>query len=383
MKNIKIESFGPIQEADITFGDLTFFVGPQASGKSILLQMLKLISDKTTVETRLENYGYVWGNIEEDNLERFFGEGMADVWNKRTKIEVDGKEYKKNFLLPKKPGNNEEIDETIFYIPAQRVLCLNYGWPRFFTDFEASVPYVLRDFSETLRFYLEAGFTHSESPVFPQSPNRINGLLTDSFNESIFYNGKVTVDSQAKKRLKLNINGLDLPFMTWSTGQKEFMPLLMGIYFLLSSKKIHRPGIDTVIIEEPEMGLHPEAIKSFILQIIALLTLGYKVIVSTHSPVLLEFAWAFNMLKAAQASDETLLELFNLEKNEKNEALVEGVLSDKTIKTYYFQNTDFKVNVKDISSLDAGNEDLAIAEWGGLSSFASKASEIVSLIAAK
>jgi hypothetical protein len=29
---LKVENFGPIKQADVTFGDLTVFVGPQAAG---------------------------------------------------------------------------------------------------------------------------------------------------------------------------------------------------------------------------------------------------------------------------------------------------------------------------------------------------------------
>lgn len=383
MENIKIKSLGPIKEADINFGDLTFFVGPQASGKSIILQLIKLAADKPNIATRLKNYGYVWGTIEEDNFERFFGEGTANIWNKRTEIEIDGVPYLKNNLLPTKPGSETGEKETVFYIPAQRVMCLNYGWPRFFSDFEDSAPFVLRDFSETLRLYLEAGFTHRESAVFPQNPNRVNGSLTDSFNESIFRGAEITVESEVKNRLKLNINGLSLPFVAWSTGQKEMMPLLIGFYWLCPGLYVRRGDLQTVIIEEPEMGLHPEAIKSVMLQIMDLMVRGYSVIVSTHSPVFLEFAWAFNILKEANSGDDALIDLFGLKKDSQNQALFKGVLEQKILKTYFFDNQNFKVNVKDISSLDAGNEDLAIAEWGGLSSFASKAGEIVASIAAK
>ena len=115
MENIKIKSLGPIQEADINFGDLTLFVGPQASGKSILLQLIKLITDKNSIETTLKNYGYVWGTNEDDNLERFFGEGMDGVWNKRTAVSVDGQPFVKNSLLPEKPGQDNKEKETIFY----------------------------------------------------------------------------------------------------------------------------------------------------------------------------------------------------------------------------------------------------------------------------
>ena len=33
MDKLKVENFGPIEKADVTFGDLTFLVGAQASGK--------------------------------------------------------------------------------------------------------------------------------------------------------------------------------------------------------------------------------------------------------------------------------------------------------------------------------------------------------------
>jgi ABC-type uncharacterized transport system ATPase subunit len=39
---LQVKQLGPIREADITFGDLTVIVGPQATGKSILLQTIKL-----------------------------------------------------------------------------------------------------------------------------------------------------------------------------------------------------------------------------------------------------------------------------------------------------------------------------------------------------
>lgn len=381
MENIKIKSLGPIKEADINFGDLTLFVGPQASGKSILLQLIKLLVDKNNIETTINAYGYVWGSNEDDNLERFYGEGMSGVWNESTRIQFEGKSFSRKFLSPRKNEIQTFASEKLFYIPAQRVLCLNYGWPRFFSDFEDSVPFVLRNFSETLRQYLERGFTHDQSAVFPQKGHD-NEPLCYSFDDSIFHGGRVTVDLLTKKRLKLNINDMSLPFMTWSAGQKEFMPLLLGFYWLTDTKTGQRRGVNYVIIEEPEMGLHPHAIKSVILQIVNLLSRGYKVIVSTHSPILLEFAWAFNILKEAKADSKAFTELFDLDKKGDYSTVFGNEFINKTINTYYFDRKDEGVIVKDISSLDAGNEDPAVAEWGGLSSFASKAADIVSTIAA-
>jgi predicted ATP-dependent endonuclease of OLD family len=60
MKNIRVTNLGQIKEADINFGDLTLFVGPQATGKSILLQLIKLLLDSQDIVNNLNNNGYDW-----------------------------------------------------------------------------------------------------------------------------------------------------------------------------------------------------------------------------------------------------------------------------------------------------------------------------------
>ena len=47
---LRIENVGQIKKAEIDFGDLTVFVGPQATGKSIALQLLKLLLDTGQVQ---------------------------------------------------------------------------------------------------------------------------------------------------------------------------------------------------------------------------------------------------------------------------------------------------------------------------------------------
>ncbi len=389
MDNIKIKSLGPIQDANINFGDLTLLVGSQASGKSILLQLIKLIVDKNHIRKTLEQYGYVWGNEADKILDRFLGEGMSSIWNKETDVIFGGKPFTKESLIPQRgrKEKDENKEELIFYVPAQRVICLNNGWPRFFTDYEDSVPYVLRYFSETLRQLLENGLLSTNTKndiIFPQT-QRLKESLRDSFNESIFHDSKIVLDKSVKKRLKLSIDNHDglppssIPFMAWSAGQKEFMPLLLSFYWLCPPSKVTRKdAIKYVIIEEPEMGLHPQAIESVLLQVLDLIARDYKVIISTHSPLLLEFTWAFNLLKETKAGDDAFFELFKVKKTPAFSRLFKGLLKNKQLNTYYFDRIGNKTSVKDISSLDAGSEDIAISEWGGLSSFASKASNIVS-----
>jgi len=45
------------------------------------------------------------------------------------------------------------------------------------------------------------------------------------------------------------------------------------------------------------MGLHPQAIATFGLLLLELMQRDYRVIVSTHSPVLLDLAWAIRELR--------------------------------------------------------------------------------------
>jgi hypothetical protein len=319
----------------------------------------------------------LYGKKADDVLDIFFGEGMHGIWTDKTKITFDKQSILRSDLLTKGLRDYKTAEEQLFYIPAQRILSIADGRPKYFTEFDESVPYVLRHFSETLRQLLQNGISKQDE-VFPQS-QRLKEPLRDSFNDSIFHNGKIVIDNKSgQKKLKMQIDGMSIPFMTWSAGQKEFMPLLLSFYWLCPASKISkRDAIDYVVIEEPEMGLHPQAIVSVILQIIDLISRGYKVVVSTHSPVLLEFAWAFNYLKKSKANDDSLFDLFGIKKTAPTKRLFENILSDKTISTYYFDRENDKVTVKDISSLDAGSEDSAMSEWGGLSHFSGKATDVI------
>lgn len=381
MEKLRLKSFGPISEAEISFGDLTLLVGPQASGKSILLQLLKLLIDKNNIKRTLEQYSFIWGKEENKILDFYFGEGMHKIWRKESEIKLDNKSFQKDFLLPSKTGRigkTSKNEETLFYIPAQRILSVADGRPKNFMEFDVSTPYVLRHFSETLRQLLQNGMDNKEA-IFPIN-NRLKKPLRDSFNDSIFHNGKVIVDEKTgQKKLKMQIEGMNVPFIAWSAGQKEFMPLLMGFYWLCPPSKVSKKDeYKYVVIEEPEMGLHPQAIKSVILQVLDLLSRNYKVIISTHSPVLLEFAWAFNLLKKSKVKDDALFDLFDLNKSAPTIRLFKDLLSIKSINTFYFSREKDKVFVKDITSLDAGSEDEAVSEWGGLSQFSGKVTDVVS-----
>jgi len=288
MDSFCIQNFGPIDNISVDFGDLTIFVGPQASGKSVALETLKLAIDRDNIIETLDRYNYIIGHNTEKILNVYYGEGMSGIWKNDSKIEIDGESFLRKSLPKKGEGN----DETLFYIPAQRIMSISDGRPKNFMEFDSSSPYVLRSFSETLRLFMQHGMGNADV-LFPMK-NRLKSFLRRSFDESIFHQAKIIMDERSgQKKMVLNIDNMSIPFMSWSAGQKEFMPLLLAFYCLSGppSKVVKKEKFKYVVVEEPEMGLHPRAIISVILQILELIQSdGYKVIVSTHSPVFLEFA---------------------------------------------------------------------------------------------
>ena len=376
-----IKNFGPIREVRLAFGDLTVFIGTQASGKSLALQLLKLLLDKQFVTATMDKFNYVVAKNPDNILNFFFGEGLSGLWTADTLISDGTKSYTKNSLLSKP---SPDAPESLFYIPAQRIISIADGRPKNFMEYDASTPFVLRQFSEMLRLFIQHGI-NGNKVVFPLR-NHLKSDIKKSFQENVFHKGKVVIDdSSGQKKMQLSLDKMNIPFMAWSAGQKEFMPLLMAFYCLSGSplNALEQSQYHYVVLEEPEMGLHPKAIQSVLLQIIELMQNGYKVIVSTHSQVLLEFAWAFNIVKGCDAmpmqKEKMLQKMFDAEQCKSIVNMTKGIF-EKTIKTYYFDDKGEGVMTQDISPLDATSNNQSMADWGGLSQFADKTSEIVSQV---
>ncbi len=375
MNKLSLYNFAKIREAHFNFGDLTIFIGPQATGKTLVLELIKLIEDKVIIGENLNKYGYSWENNKEF-LSLFFGEGLDIVWNKdETRVIKDGNAFKLN-PRPKGRRNDEMKKEKVFYIPAHRVITLEAGWPKPFMAYSPGDPYVLKQFSETIRQVLE----RMKSKIFPIE-GRMKKNLRDSIDNSIFWGGELSSTRRGmRKRIVIKVQDREIPIMGWSAGQREFVPLLVGLYNLLPSGRVEKvKDIDIVIIEEPEMGLHPKALESFMLTILDLLRRGYKVFLSTHSAVLLDLIWTIKAIKQNKnKAKEYFKALFNIKQPYFDNAFESAV--EKTYKIFYFKpETDNSVSIKDISDLDNfENED--IADWGGFLSFNTRANEIVAEI---
>jgi hypothetical protein len=377
MSTLRISSFGQINHAELAFGDLTVLVGPQATGKSIALQLLKLLVDTGYVQHELRRHGMDWGKKLPEFFDLYFGEGMKSIWRDGSAVTWNGDSIDMAGLAERM---RKKGDERLFFIPAQRVLALRDGWPRPFTDYAPGDPFAVREFSEKLRLLVEREFTTDD--LFPRQ-KRLKSAFRELLQRDVFAAFQLKVDRyRSQKRLVLGPSAAQepLPYMVWSAGQREFVPLLLGFYWLMPPSKVARRGkIEWVVIEEMEMGLHSRAISVVMLMVFELLRRGYRVCISTHSPQVLECAWALRHLKRYQARPEDLLEVFKVPKSAGLLEVSEAVMG-KEVRAFHFDSGT--KGVRDISALDTDTGEPGVDGWGGLSEFSSRVNEAVGRAAA-
>src|SRR5262249_24540069 len=82
---LSISDFAHIKQVNIEFGDLTVLVGPQGSGKSLVLQILKLVIDGRVTAETMYRYGLLYTGAE-NFMARYLGQGMEYSWRGKTEI---------------------------------------------------------------------------------------------------------------------------------------------------------------------------------------------------------------------------------------------------------------------------------------------------------
>jgi hypothetical protein len=377
MKRISIKNVGPISAADVTLADLTVLVGPQATGKSVFLQVLKLIVDFPAIQAELRRFNIDWQGNSQSFFELYFGDGMGTLWGAKSELSVDG-EAKSLLEFARSPRNRPK-HEHLFFIPAQRVMSLRDGLTRPFTDYRAGDPFALREFSERLHGLVQNEFGKNPA-LFPKA-NRLNASLREPLIDHVFGGFGLNVDAENfQKRIVLSppMGGKSLPYLVWSAGQREFVPLLLGLYWLLPPGKVSRRGeLEWVVIEELEMGLHPKAISATLALVLELLSRGYRVCLSTHSPHVLDVVWGLQFLKANGGKPQEVLDILGIKPNAGTNKLAKAAL-DKTFTVHSFRRN---APVEDISGLDPASESREEAGWGGLTEFSGRVGDVVAKVA--
>jgi energy-coupling factor transporter ATP-binding protein EcfA2 len=361
---LEVRGLAQIAHARIEFGDLTVLVGPQGAGKSLLLQTWKLALDSGEIVSALRDAGSPLSSAEE-LLDAYYGEGMSVAWGAKTRVLVDDEP-----MLLRNVLRAREDPARVFFVPAHRALLMSEGWPAPFMRLKADTPTVARLFSQSL---YERFTGRKAGDLFPVE-RRLKKSVRELIDGAVFHGGRVRLEKAGlQTRLELGYGKTRLPFMTWTAGQREFTPLLLGLYRVLPERRQRKdPEIEWVIIEEPEMGLHPEALNAVMALVLDLLWRGYRVVLSTHSPFVLDVVFALQSLREAKQGARRLREAFGLPGTKEVRASMAAAL-EKSTRTYFLGfDQRLRVRSRDISSLDPGAEDKATAEWGGLTGFSGR-----------
>lgn len=379
MNRLRLREIGPIHDADVELGHLTVLVGPQASGKSIFLQWLALLKDAQYVRSRLRQYGIDWRPPLPNLIETYFGEGSGSMWrdgSDASGIWLDGWPIGSPETRLTRGGSRQ--GQTVFYIPAQRAGIMRDGWPLPFQAFGAEVPFSVRDFSDRLRVLL-GWITSADGELFPRS-NKLKAPLRRALDEAVFRGFGLRVDrTRPQRRLLLAADSESpgLPYMTWSAGQREFVPLLLGLYWLMPAARVsRRSGVEWVVIEEPEMGLHPQAIGAAMLLVMELLWRGYRVCLSTHSPHVLDILWGLRVVQErGQPGD--VADMLGVPRSGPVATIAESAL--QCTRRVYFFSTEGESH--DISQLDPASDTPHERGWGGLTGFSERVGDVVARLA--
>ncbi len=368
---LTIRNFAHLAEVDLTLGDLTVLVGPQAAGKSLALQWLKAAIDGRQIVDALRAAGHPTDRPEV-LIDLIFGTGMASAWRENeTEVLLDRKK-----VSPKGLGRVGDGEERLFFVPAHRSMLISDGWAAPFQKLTSDTPVVARIFSQNLfdRFNDKDAGT-----LFPVE-RRLKREIRDQIDSAVFHGGKVGIeeDRQHARRLRLAHGAMYLPFMTWTAGQRELTPLLLGLYHLLPPTRLRkRPETDWVVLEEPEMGLHPQAITAVMLLVLDLLWRGYRVVLSTHSPHVLTMLWMMRLLQDHGARWQLVCEAFGVPRSQQMQQVAKTALG-KDYRAHLLAFDDRgKVSSTEISTLDPSSEDERIAGWGGLTAYSSRFGDVV------
>ncbi|HHH31599.1 MAG TPA: ATP-binding protein [Polyangiaceae bacterium] len=379
MTRLVIHNFAHLAEVDLSFGDLTLIVGAQATGKSLTGQWLKFATDGGEVVSTLRDAGH---RVDDRDtlLDLLFGSGMSTGWEEDTKVSLDGTRIDPLRLTYR---GRKDRKPRVFFIPAHRAMLMSDGWAAPFQRLTPDTPVVARLFSQHL---YQTFTTKRKSDLFPVT-GKLKKQYRDAIAKAVFHGGSIGVEDDVARharRIVLRHGETRIPYMAWTAGQREFTPLLLGLYNLLpSTRRSRAEPIEWVIIEEPEMGLHPRALNVVIMLVLDLLWRGYRVVITTHSPDVVAAAWMFQQLKEAQASWKAVLEGIGLPKHNTLREVGEAALA-ATCKTHHlFFDSDGRVRSQDISSLDVGSDDLREAAWGGLTEFTTGYAEAVAKAVAR
>lgn len=309
-----IENFGPIQQATIMPSDLTIFLGPQATGKSLATQLLYFFRNIESLTVSplppdLSPLHSVLGALEKwigNKISVYASSGTKLCWELaglKYEIVWEGLQPKLNDVLTQRVttlSSAHTPNKTQIYLPSGRALYSflpSYSLASRQLASEQWPDYIL-GFYQRLGNAMDKLWRHQEqgNNDFGQSP------------EASFL--KPRMDSIMKGEIRYGPDGILLKVgekhllsTTMAAGQMEIWPFWAIIASLFTPKFSPGPSHE-IYFEEPEAHLHPQA-QNTLMEVIAYLIQqrDMRFLLTTHSPYILYAV--NNFLMAQQVLDAT------------------------------------------------------------------------------
>ncbi len=246
--------------------------------------------------------------------------------------------YSETYILP-----TERTGVIPFFSSATKIQDYEY-----FEDVDENgeniVPRILSVPVQDLKFTLESVYVKTftdreeEIQIYPQVSEYIR--LAEILENDIL-GGKVNVDDSGfdQEILYQPSENVKLEMAVSSSMVKELAPLVLYLRHLALPNEL-------LIIDEPEMNLHPAAQVEITEFLAMLVQAGLKVLITTHSPYIVDHL--SNLMKAAKYEDkESLKERFYLERTD-------AFIPQEKVSVYLFEDGTAKNILHENGRIDWG-----------------------------
>lgn len=348
MKKLTIKNFSCIQSAEVDFARLTIFIGPQASGKSVICKLTYFFLEAAELQylslfksQSLEKYADVvkekfidwfpvsaWGK-EKFQLEFSCGDFSITLTRKAYKKTVSDDfrlKFSEQFQAQYEEllRGTQRTQETIRTSKTDTVeVDFRMEW-KVMESSRASLAKLMETDYTPAQIFIPAGrsfFTSIGKAIAAFEQGRVLDPLIVRFgriytaykSDRYFFGADKSADVAARKSLTKHLtdifggelkidgereyvvttDGRQIPLSALSSGQQELLPLIMVLPHLLGA----RAGL--CYIEEPEAHLFPLAQSKLVEALVSTLNnVGSKtdLVITTHSPYVL--AKVNNLIKA-------------------------------------------------------------------------------------
>ena len=165
-------------------------------------------------------------------------------------------------------------------------------------------------------------FINDETDIFKTRKSELFSSLSSTLQKNIL-GGSYSLDETNSINFHLNNDKGNLPLHLTSSTVKTYF----GLWFYL--QHMAQEG-DVLMIDEPELSLHPSNQRKIARLLAQLVNKGIKVVISTHSDYIVKEISNLIMLSQQGKQRDTLMQRFNVQEDE--------VLKPEQIGAYLFKN---------------------------------------------